>query len=184
MRVYAALRETGPGNYARRIIMNLSPVERLIVNNPLRAFIQRHGEGPMLRKMGDREKYPVCLEIGCGRGAGARVIAEQFGAKKVIATDIDPKQIERAKKTVKTEYKGVIEFKVEDAGVAGGTGQYIRCRFFVRGDSPPGGLEEGYKRGCKSFKTRRRVFFRGASQASPQKCLHAIVRAPSPRGRV
>lgn len=96
--------------------MNLSPVERLIVNNPLRAFIQRHGEGPMLRKMGTREKYPVCLEIGCGGGAGARVIVELFGAEKVIATDIDPEQIKRAKKAVKPEYKGVIEFKVEDAG--------------------------------------------------------------------
>lgn len=97
--------------------MNLSPVEKLIVNNPLRALIQRHGEGPMLRKMGTRGNYPVCLEIGCGRGAGARVIAEQFGAEKVIATDIDPEQIKRAKRALKPEYEGTIEFKVEDAGM-------------------------------------------------------------------
>ncbi len=97
--------------------MKLGLIEKLIVNNPLRAIIQRRVEGPMLRKMGTRGKYPVCLEIGCGMGAGARVIAEQFGAEKVIATDIDPGQIERAKKAFKTAYERVIEFKVEDAGM-------------------------------------------------------------------
>lgn len=96
--------------------MKLSPIERLIVNNPLRAFIQRHREGPMLRKMGSRGAYPVCLEIGCGRGTGAQIIAEQFGAEKVTATDIDPLQIDRARKGLKPVYRGVIEFKVEDAG--------------------------------------------------------------------
>ena len=96
--------------------MNLSPIERLIVNNPVRALIQRHGEGPMLKKMGSREVYPLCFEIGCGRGIGAQVIVEQFGATKVIASDIDPEQITRARMTLRPEYKSVIEFKVEDAG--------------------------------------------------------------------
>jgi ubiquinone/menaquinone biosynthesis C-methylase UbiE len=98
-----------------RITVKLSLVERLITNNPFRAFVQRHGEGPMLRKMGSREAYPLCFEIGCGRGIGAEVILEQFGAEKVIATDIDPAQIDRAQKNLKPEFEEKIEFKVADA---------------------------------------------------------------------
>ncbi len=69
----------------------------------------------MLRRMGSQREYPLCLEIGCGRGIGAHVIVEQFGAKKVIAIDIDPEQIERAKRNLKPEFKDIIEFKVADA---------------------------------------------------------------------
>lgn len=95
--------------------MKLNVIERLITNNPVRACIQRHIEGPMLRKMVSRKDYPLCLEIGCGRGIGAEVIVKQFGAKKVIATDIDPEQIERAKRNLKPALKDRIEFKVADA---------------------------------------------------------------------
>jgi len=95
--------------------MKISIVERLIINNPVRAFVQRHGEGLLLRKMASGEKYPLCLEIGCGRGVGAQVIVEQFGAEKVIATDIDPEQIKRAKRILKSGFESKIEFKIEDA---------------------------------------------------------------------
>lgn len=69
----------------------------------------------MLRNMGSRKEYPVCLEIGCGAGIGAQVIAEQFGARKVIATDIDPEQLERARNNLMPEFSDRIEFKLEDA---------------------------------------------------------------------
>ncbi|MFZ6017188.1 MAG: class I SAM-dependent methyltransferase [Nitrospirota bacterium] len=95
--------------------MKLNLVERLITNNPIRAFLQRNVEGPMLRRMGSLSEYPLCLEIGCGSEIGAQVIAKQFEAKKVIATDIDPEQIERAKRNLKDEFKDKIEFKVADA---------------------------------------------------------------------
>ena len=95
--------------------MRLNPVERLITNNPLRAYIQRHMEGPMLRNMGSQPEYPLCLEIGCGAGIGAQVIAEQFGARKVLATDIDPEQIESARDNLIPELRDIIEFKLEDA---------------------------------------------------------------------
>ncbi|MEK6690947.1 MAG: class I SAM-dependent methyltransferase [Nitrospirota bacterium] len=95
--------------------MKLNLFERFITNNPIRAFLQRHAEGPMLKKMGSRKEYPLCLEIGCGRGIGAGVIVEKFGAEKVIATDIDPEQINRAMKNLRLEYRDKIEFKVADA---------------------------------------------------------------------
>ena len=95
--------------------MKLNLGERLITNNPLRAFIQRRIEGPMLKRMAGFESYPLCLEIGCGRGVGAEIIVEQFGAQRVIATDVDSEQIERAKKNLSPEFKDKIEFRVADA---------------------------------------------------------------------
>ncbi|MDP2278077.1 MAG: class I SAM-dependent methyltransferase [Nitrospirota bacterium] len=95
--------------------MKLNLTERFITNNPLRAFIQRRVEGPMLKRMAGFESYPLCLEIGCGRGVGAEIIVEQFGAQRVIATDVDPEQIERAKKNLKSGFKDKIEFRVADS---------------------------------------------------------------------
>ncbi|MDP2278220.1 MAG: class I SAM-dependent methyltransferase [Nitrospirota bacterium] len=95
--------------------MKLNLIERFITNNPLRAFIQRHVEGPMLKRMAGLESCPLCLEIGCGRGIGAEIIVKQFGAQRVIATDIDPEQIKRAKKNISPEFKDKIEFRVADA---------------------------------------------------------------------
>ena len=95
--------------------MKLNLFEKFITDNPVRAYIQRHVEGPMLRNMGSRKDYPLSLEIGCGTGIGAQVIAEQFSAHKVIATDVDPERIERAKKNLMPELNEKIEFKVEDA---------------------------------------------------------------------
>ncbi|MBI5639990.1 MAG: class I SAM-dependent methyltransferase [Nitrospirae bacterium] len=95
--------------------MKLNLFERLITDNPVRASIQRNVEGPMLRKMGGRTDYPLCLEIGCGAGIGAQVISEQFGAQKIISTDIDPDQIKRAVENLPPELKEKVEFRVEDA---------------------------------------------------------------------
>jgi len=95
--------------------VKLGFIERFIVNNPIRAAIQRRVEGPMLRKMGSRERYPLSLEIGCGTGVGARMIVEQFGGEKVVATDVDREQIKRAVKSLEPKFADAIEFKVADA---------------------------------------------------------------------
>lgn len=95
--------------------MKLNRFEKLIRNNPLRASIQRRIEGPMLKKMGSQSAYPLSLEIGCGAGVGTEVIAKQFGAKKVIAIDIDSEQIELAKKNLISDLYDKVEFKIEDA---------------------------------------------------------------------
>jgi ubiquinone/menaquinone biosynthesis C-methylase UbiE len=95
--------------------MKLNLAERLMTNSPMRAFGLRHIEGPLLMRMAQRGKYPLCLEIGCGKGAGARVIMDLFGAEKVLATDVDPEQIERARRGLPPGLKGRIEFRVADA---------------------------------------------------------------------
>lgn len=97
--------------------MKLSPTVRFMTNSFLRALSQIYIEGPLLRKMATKKEYPLCLEIGCGRGIGARIILEQFSARKVVATDIDPEQIEIAKRGLSPALKDRVEFKVEDAMV-------------------------------------------------------------------
>ena len=95
--------------------MKLNLFEQLMADNPVRATIQRHIEGPMLKRLGSQETYPLSLEIGCGSGIGAQVIAEQFGAKMVIATDIDPEQIKWARNNLNPEFRDRIEFRIENA---------------------------------------------------------------------
>ena len=42
----------------------------------------------------------IVLEIGCGSGWGAKIIFKYFSPQKIIATDLDPRQIALAKKNV------------------------------------------------------------------------------------
>ena len=45
-------------------------------------------------------KNKTILEIGCGSGWGAKIILKYFSPKKVIAIDLDPRQLALAKKNV------------------------------------------------------------------------------------
>ncbi len=81
--------------------MVLNRLEFLLMNNPLRAFVQKHIEGPRLEAMGGVVRGGCALEVGCGRGVGAEIILDRFGAARVDAVDLDPKMIERAKRRLK-----------------------------------------------------------------------------------
>ncbi len=78
--------------------MKLNVVEKFLMNNPVRAFIQRHHEARMFEKFGGKTTGQKVLEIGCGRGVGTEIILERFGAGEVHAFDLDPKMIELARK--------------------------------------------------------------------------------------
>jgi ubiquinone/menaquinone biosynthesis C-methylase UbiE len=80
------------------IEMKLNTVEMLLVNNPVRAVVQRLYETPLLRHLGGRLDGARVLEIGCGRGAGVEMLLKQFGARQVYAIDIDPLQLRRAER--------------------------------------------------------------------------------------
>lgn len=54
--------------------MLLNKAEKLLMNNPLRAAIQRHYEVNRLRELGGVMDGGHALEIGCGRGVGAVVL--------------------------------------------------------------------------------------------------------------
>lgn len=77
--------------------MLLNRFETLVMNNPVRAAIQRHGEAGMLLALGGPCPGARALEVGCGRGVGVEIILERFGAGSVDAMDLDPRMIARAR---------------------------------------------------------------------------------------
>ena len=78
--------------------MKLNLAEKLLVNNPARALVQRHYEGPLLLKLGGRLDGARVLDVGCGQGVGVQILLEQFGASQVYGIDLDPQQIRRAQR--------------------------------------------------------------------------------------
>lgn len=78
--------------------MLLNRAEKLMMNNPVRAAVQRAVEAPRLLAMGGRMRGGRALEIGCGRGVGTELILERFGADRVDAFDLDPDMVARARR--------------------------------------------------------------------------------------
>lgn len=77
--------------------MQLNAAEKALMNNPLRAALQRRYEARLLRRLGGRTDGAHVLEVGCGRGVGAEIAIEEFGAARVDAFDLDPDMVERAR---------------------------------------------------------------------------------------
>lgn len=78
--------------------MKLNRIEKALMNNPLRALVQRHHEAVLMQRLGGRLDDMRVLEIGCGRGVGTEIIFERFGAREVHAFDLDPDMVEKARK--------------------------------------------------------------------------------------
>lgn len=77
--------------------MLLNRVEFALMNNPLRAALQRRLEGPRLLRMGGTMSGGSALELGCGRGVGTALILDLFRADRVHAFDLDPRMVRRAR---------------------------------------------------------------------------------------
>ena len=75
--------------------MLMNSIEYWAVNNPLRAFVQRHYEAPRLKRLSTGKADKV-LEIGCGQGVGARIIYDLFKPRQYFGIDLDPRMIRRA----------------------------------------------------------------------------------------
>jgi len=78
--------------------MLLNRVEKALMNNPIRAAIQRRFEVPRLLAMGGPMRGGTALEIGCGRGVGTELILDHCGADHVHAFDLDPQMVELARR--------------------------------------------------------------------------------------
>lgn len=77
--------------------MLLNTFEKAMMNNPVRAALQRRFEAKRLFAMGG----PIggerrALEVGCGRGVGTELVLDVFGAARVDAFDLDPDMVARA----------------------------------------------------------------------------------------
>jgi ubiquinone/menaquinone biosynthesis C-methylase UbiE len=81
--------------------MILNRAEFALMNNPLRAAVQRHFEARRLLHMGGPLHGGRALEVGCGRGVGADLILGSFGAATVDAFDLDPRMVARARKRLR-----------------------------------------------------------------------------------
>ena len=76
----------------------MNRIETFLMNNPVRAGIQRRYEAPLLERLGGRVEGLKVLEVGCGQGVGTELILERFGAAEVHALDLDPNMVQRARK--------------------------------------------------------------------------------------
>lgn len=88
------------------------------MNNPLRAALQRRVEGPRLLRMGGSVDGGRALEIGCGRGVGAEVVLDVFGAGGVDGFDLDPRMIERARRRLSNRRQPVRLWTGDAAAIA------------------------------------------------------------------
>ena len=81
--------------------MLLNRLEFALMNNPVRAALQRHFESPRLLRMGGRMPGGTALELGCGRGIGTGLIFDLFGADAVDAFDLDPRMVALARRRLR-----------------------------------------------------------------------------------
>jgi ubiquinone/menaquinone biosynthesis C-methylase UbiE len=79
----------------------LNAVEFLAMNNPARRFLQRHVEMRTFARMLDASGIELSgrriLDAGCGSGYSTKLIAERFDPSRLVAFDLMPEQIERAR---------------------------------------------------------------------------------------
>jgi ubiquinone/menaquinone biosynthesis C-methylase UbiE len=92
--------------------VKLNRLEFLAMNNPVRAFVQEKYELNILRAMTSGQSFENVLEIGCGNGAGSKLIKKYFTPKNIIAIDLDEKMIERAQNR---NNDSAITFRLMDA---------------------------------------------------------------------
>jgi ubiquinone/menaquinone biosynthesis C-methylase UbiE len=81
--------------------MILNRLEFALMNNPVRALLQRHVEAARFLRMGGSARGAKALEIGCGRGVGVELILDAFGAASVDAFDLDPRMIALARRRLR-----------------------------------------------------------------------------------
>jgi ubiquinone/menaquinone biosynthesis C-methylase UbiE len=94
--------------------MKLNAAEKALMNNPVRALVQRHYEAPLLERLGGRTAGGRVLEVGCGRGVGSEIILTRFGAREVVAFDLDLDMVSRARRRL-ARWRDRVSFEVGDA---------------------------------------------------------------------
>ena len=95
--------------------MKLNQIETLLMNNPVRSWLQRHYEAPLFERLGGSTQGLDVLEIGCGRGVGTEIVIQRFGARHVLAFDLDPRMVNRAKRRLARFTPDRVHLTVGDA---------------------------------------------------------------------
>jgi ubiquinone/menaquinone biosynthesis C-methylase UbiE len=94
--------------------VKLNWAERLAVNNPVRVMIQRRII-TWIKGVTRIDPQAFILEVGCGRGAGACLIQEEFQPARLHAFDLDYRMILQAGRYLKPEHQEKIFLYVGDA---------------------------------------------------------------------
>jgi ubiquinone/menaquinone biosynthesis C-methylase UbiE len=94
--------------------MKLNWAERLIVNTPVRVLIQRLIIR-WIKSQGVVASQARVLEVGCGRGAGACLILEEFHPCLLHALDLDHRMIRSAGAYLRPQQRAQISLLVGDA---------------------------------------------------------------------
>jgi len=95
----------------------LNRLEFALMNNPVRAALQRHVEAPFLLRLGGPLAGGRALELGCGRGVGTGLILDRFGAAQVDAFDLDPRMVARARRRLRSRGARVRLFVADAAAI-------------------------------------------------------------------
>ncbi|MFC2002337.1 class I SAM-dependent methyltransferase [Chloroflexota bacterium] len=102
--------------------MKMTGIEKFFVRSSLRVYLQRKFEAPGVLSNLNIGNGSVCLEIGCGHGAGALLINQYLGCKRIVGVDIDPDMMKAAKRYISRPPKWAknvrtdnIEFICQDA---------------------------------------------------------------------
>jgi len=94
--------------------MKLNWAERCVVNNPLRVF-QQHLEIKWLRQKMPLKAGATILEVGCGRGAGAKLIFKAFRPSRLHILDLDIKMVQGAKTYLSRAITNTVNLYVGDS---------------------------------------------------------------------
>jgi ubiquinone/menaquinone biosynthesis C-methylase UbiE len=94
--------------------MKVNWAERIWVNSPFRYFVQQR-EVRFFKKSKKLKPGSRCLEIGCGRGAGAEMILKTFEPARLDALDVDPVMIRLAVRRQAQWTFGRLVFLIADA---------------------------------------------------------------------
>ncbi len=104
--------------------MLLNRLEYALMNNPLRAAVQRQLEARQLLRMGGPMSGGRALEVGCGGGAGLESILELFHPAAVDGFDLDPRLIARARRRLAARGSCVRVWVGDAAAIAAADASY------------------------------------------------------------
>jgi len=104
--------------------MKMNRLEKWMMNNPLRAAIQRHYAAPILLELGRGAAVDRVLEIGCGNGVGVEIILDAFHAKQVDAFDLDDELVDLARKRLSRRGDAVRLWSGSATEIQAGDGAY------------------------------------------------------------
>ena len=94
--------------------MKLNPIERWVVNSPVRR-IGQHLVMQWFKSTVALKAGTAILEVGCGRGVGAKLIYEAYQPDRLYLLDLDLQMIQKANQRLNGQNENRIYFCVGDA---------------------------------------------------------------------